>query len=109
MNCSRRSFIKIGFLTALSSFLLYPKLKITAQKLFNTDDPAFISPDECTSCGACVPKCPTDAISEDLQLSTYIVDQTKCDGEICGYRCFEICPADAICKRSLVNNGSCPK
>lgn len=52
---------------------------------------AYNISDECISCGACVPECPTDAISEgDTQ---YNIDADTCID--CG-ACVDVCPTDAI-------------
>lgn len=49
---------------------------------------AFIDPELCTKCGACVSACRFDAISEQLH-----VDSLMCEG--CGV-CALVCPADAV-------------
>ncbi|MDD2420561.1 MAG: 4Fe-4S binding protein [Heliobacteriaceae bacterium] len=46
--------------------------------------------DDCISCGACAPECPTDAISEGED--KYHIDPEKCID--CG-ACAEVCPVDA--------------
>ncbi len=46
---------------------------------------------ECTSCGACEPVCPVDAISAGDD--KYVIDPEKCTD--CG-ACEPICPVDAI-------------
>ena len=46
--------------------------------------------DECILCGACLPECPDDAISEGDPV--YTIDPDKCSD--CG-TCAEICPTDA--------------
>ena len=50
--------------------------------------------EECISCGACEPVCPTSAISMGDEI--YVVDASKCtdDGE-----CVKVCPVDAIIKK----------
>jgi len=54
---------------------------------------------ECICCGACVPECPVDAISEGDTL--YIIDPETCV-ECVGYfdasQCVEVCPVDCISK-----------
>ena len=52
---------------------------------------AYKISDACVSCGACVPECPCDAISEgDGQ---YVIDPDKCQD--CA-ACVAACPTDAI-------------
>lgn len=46
--------------------------------------------DECILCGACLPECPEEAISEGDP--KYIIDPSKCTD--CG-NCAEVCPTDA--------------
>ena len=47
--------------------------------------------DECISCGACVPECPVEAISEGDD--KYKIDPEACTD--CG-ACVEVCPTEAI-------------
>ena len=68
---------------------------------------AVIDPDPCTACGACIKRCPVDAISEgpkrmpvgplcvavELEPGKSVVDRDKCIG--CGV-CVIGCPTDAI-------------
>ena len=49
----------------------------------------YIDPEKCQACGACLKKCPADAIIGGKKL-IHIVDQEKCTK--CG-TCFEVCPA----------------
>ncbi len=55
--------------------------------------------DDCTSCAACEPECPTSAISEGPD--AYVIDAAKCDecasngGEPA---CMAVCPTDCIVK-----------
>jgi len=55
--------------------------------------------DDCTSCAACEPECPTTAISEGAD--AYVIDAAKCDecasngGEPA---CIAVCPTDCIVK-----------
>ena len=52
---------------------------------------AFLINDDCISCGACEPECPTNAISEGDD--KFIIDAEPCTD--CG-ACAEVCPVDAI-------------
>jgi len=68
---------------------------------------AVIDPDPCTACGACIKRCPVDAIFEgpkrlptgplcaavELEPGKSVVDRDKCIG--CGV-CVITCPTDAI-------------
>ena len=49
---------------------------------------AYVITDECIACGACIPECPEDAISE---ADIYVIDPELCND--CG-SCAEICPVD---------------
>ena len=53
---------------------------------------AVIDPEECISCGACIERCPVDAIAED-ENGKAKVERAKCIG--CGV-CVIGCPTDAI-------------
>jgi ferredoxin len=55
--------------------------------------------DECIACGACVPECPSEAISEGDPL--YTIDASvcvECEGHFESPRCIEVCPVDCIVK-----------
>ena len=49
---------------------------------------AYVITDECIACGACIPECPEDAISEG---DIYVIDPELCDD--CG-SCADVCPVD---------------
>lgn len=51
---------------------------------------AYFINDDCISCGACEPECPTSCISEGDDI--YIIDQDECID--CG-ACADVCPTDA--------------
>ncbi len=55
--------------------------------------------DTCIACGACVPECPVNAITEGDPI--YIIDPDKCV-ECQGYfdspQCVAVCPVDCIVK-----------
>ena len=52
--------------------------------------------EECISCGACEPECPSQAITEGETI--YVIDPAKCTecvGSHESSRCVEVCPVDA--------------
>lgn len=57
---------------------------------------------ECMGCGACVPACPTNSISENAgDGPAYVIDQStcvKCEGHADAPQCVAVCPlgSDAI-------------
>jgi ferredoxin len=54
--------------------------------------------DDCISCGACVPECPTESITED---TIYVINPetcVECDGHHPAPRCKDVCPVDCIVK-----------
>ncbi|MCL2695969.1 MAG: 4Fe-4S binding protein [Clostridiales bacterium] len=51
---------------------------------------SYVINDDCISCGACAPECPTEAISEGD--SKYVIDPELCIE--CG-ACAGVCPVDA--------------
>jgi len=55
--------------------------------------------EECISCGACIPECPTDSITEGDTI--YIIDATtcvECVGHFDTQQCVSVCPVDCIVK-----------
>lgn len=58
---------------------------------------ALLINEECTSCGACEPECPNEAISEGEDL--YVIDPARCT-ECVGFfdeaQCIAVCPVDCI-------------
>jgi ferredoxin len=52
---------------------------------------AHVISDECVSCGACMPECPVNAISEGDDI--YVIDAATCTD--CG-ACVDACPVSAI-------------
>ena len=59
---------------------------------------AYKISDDCISCGACLPECPNEAISEGDTI--YVIDPDKCTecvGSHESSKCAEVCPVDA-CK-----------
>jgi len=54
---------------------------------------AYKITDDCLSCGACVPECPIDVISEGE--GKYVINEAECTD--CG-ACVSVCPADSIIK-----------
>ena len=51
---------------------------------------AHVISDECTACGACLPECPVECISEG---DIYVIDADTCTD--CG-ACVDVCPSGAI-------------
>ncbi len=55
--------------------------------------------EECISCGACEPECPTDSITEGDEI--YVIDPKtciECEGHFDEPQCIEVCPVDCIVK-----------
>lgn len=53
--------------------------------------------DECISCGACLPACPTESISEGDTI--YLIDAStcvECKGHYDSPQCVEVCPVACI-------------
>lgn len=60
---------------------------------------ALMINEECISCGACEPECPTDSITEGDEI--YVIDPktcTECEGHFDEPQCIEVCPVDCIFK-----------
>ncbi len=58
---------------------------------------ALMITDECINCGACVPECPNEAISEGDDI--YVIDPAKCTECVGWYdepQCVQVCPVDCI-------------
>ncbi len=58
---------------------------------------ALMITDECINCGACVPECPNEAISEGEDI--YVIDPAKCTECVGWYdepQCVQVCPVDCI-------------
>jgi ferredoxin len=55
--------------------------------------------EECISCGACVPECPTESITEGDTI--YVIDIStcvECVGHFDTQQCVAVCPVDCIVK-----------
>jgi ferredoxin len=58
---------------------------------------ALLINDDCTSCDACKPVCPNEAISEGSPI--YIIEPAKCTECVGAHdepQCVTVCPADCI-------------
>jgi len=56
--------------------------------------------EECIACGACVPECPTDSISEGDGV-LYVIDAAtcvECVGHHDSPQCVAVCPVECILK-----------
>ncbi len=68
----------------------YPTPTQQGIKPFKEESMAYVITDECVECGACIPECPEEAISEG---EPYVIDPELCTD--CG-TCVEVCPTEAI-------------
>ncbi len=53
--------------------------------------------EDCINCGACVPECPVNAISEGDDI--YVIDESvcvDCKGHFDEPQCVAVCPVDCI-------------
>jgi ferredoxin len=56
--------------------------------------------EECIACGACVPECPTESISEGDGI-LYVINQetcVECEGHYDSPHCVSVCPVECIVK-----------
>jgi len=56
--------------------------------------------EDCIACGACVPECPTESITEGDGI-TYVISQVtcvECEGHYDSPKCVTVCPVDCIVK-----------
>ena len=86
-NISVLGFLRVVYSQQHSKY--YPNIGGTIMALQITD--------ECISCGACEPECPTEAIFEGDEL--YEIDAAKCvecEGYFDESQCIEVCPVDCI-------------
>jgi len=79
-----------------------PSVKfIVATKLFYGETTMSMKIlEECIACGACVPECPTESISEGDGI-TYVIDQAtcvECVGHHDSPKCASVCPVECIVK-----------
>jgi len=53
--------------------------------------------EECVNCGACLPECPNEAITEDADKGLHVIAPEKCS-ECVGFfdkeKCQEVCPSE---------------
>ena len=62
--------------------------------------------EDCIACGACLPDCPTESITEGDGI-TYVIDQAtcvECEGHFDSPKCASVCPVECIVKAYLNPN-----
>jgi len=55
--------------------------------------------DDCISCGACIPVCPTESITEEMPI--YVINAAtcvECEGHYDEPQCVTVCPVTCIVK-----------
>ena len=55
--------------------------------------------EDCISCGACVPACPTESITEEMPI--YVINAAtcvECEGHYDDPQCVAVCPVTCIVK-----------